>query len=280
MPRLAELLAAHPDVPPDCLELEILETSALEDIVQVSEVMRACCALGVRFALDDFGTGYSSLTYLKRLPAEVLKIDQSFVRNMQGDTDDLSIIEGVIGLATAFRRQIIAEGVETGALGELLLMLGCELAQGYGIARPMPADELSGWANSWRPDAAWAVWRERAPNRDDRMSVFAEAEHRRWLYSIQSFMAGDSQARPPSDTHECYFERWLETEGRTRYGDNPAFLDAVAVHDRMHTLGRQGVELHVRGRQAAAKALLEPLRALSCELTAKLRGPVREQFLA
>jgi diguanylate cyclase (GGDEF)-like protein/PAS domain S-box-containing protein len=280
VPRLAELLAAHPDVPPDCLELEILETSALEDIVQVSEVMRACCALGVRFALDDFGTGYSSLTYLKRLPAEVLKIDQSFVRNMQGDTDDLSIIEGVISLATAFRRQVIAEGVEAGALGELLLLLGCELAQGFGIARPMPAHELPGWASTWRPDAAWAVWRERAPNRDDRMTVFAEVEHRRWLSSLQSFMAGDSQERPPTDAHECHFDRWLETEGRTRYGENPAFLDAVAIHERMHALGREVIELHVRGQQAAATALLEQLRSLSGELTAKLRGPVREQLLA
>jgi len=153
--RLAELLAAQPDVRPDRLELEILETSALEDIAHVSDIMHRCQALGVRFALDDFGTGYSSLTYLKRLNAEVIKIDQSFVRDMQSDPDDLAIVKGVIGLADAFHREVIAEGVETIDHGSLLIPLGCELAQGYGIARPMPASQIAGWVREWKPDTSW-----------------------------------------------------------------------------------------------------------------------------
>jgi EAL domain-containing protein (putative c-di-GMP-specific phosphodiesterase class I) len=137
------------------LELEILETSALEDITQVSTVINDCKRLGVSFALDDFGTGYSSLAYLKRLPAQVLKIDQSFVRDMLEDTDDLAIIKGIVGLAKAFHRTVLAEGVETIAHGEILLAMGCELAQGYGIARPMPAAAIPEWANTWRPDSLW-----------------------------------------------------------------------------------------------------------------------------
>ncbi|MBW7861857.1 MAG: EAL domain-containing protein, partial [Rhodocyclaceae bacterium] len=125
------------------------ETSALNDTAIVSNVMHACQRLGVRFALDDFGTGYSSLTYLKRLPAEVLKIDQTFVRDMLEDKDDLAIVQGVIGLATAFRREVIAEGVETAEHCRLLLKLGCTLAQGYGIGRPMPAEEIPAWIASW-----------------------------------------------------------------------------------------------------------------------------------
>ncbi len=155
--RLATLLAAQPQVPASHLELEILETSALEDMAQVSAIMHRCQAMGVRFALDDFGTGYSSLTYLKRLGAEVIKIDQSFVRDMQTDPDDLAIVQGVIGLARAFHREVIAEGVETIAHGSVLLPLGCECAQGYGIARPMPAGELPQWVQHWRPDRAWTT---------------------------------------------------------------------------------------------------------------------------
>jgi len=155
--RLADLLARYPNVNPARLELEILETSALEDIAWVSQVMSTCQALGVRFALDDFGTGYSSLTYLKRLPAEMLKIDQSFVRDMLTDRDDLSIVQTVIGLAAAFHRKVIAEGVETVAHGAALIPMGCELAQGYGIARPMPAHDFPAWAASWRPDPSWTV---------------------------------------------------------------------------------------------------------------------------
>ena len=152
---LEQMLAAHPDMRLHRLELELLETNALEDIARVAEVMRACRVLGVDFALDDFGTGYSSLTYLRRLPARLLKIDQSFVRDMLDDPEDMAIVDGVIGLATAFRRQVIAEGVETIAHGACLLPRGCELAQGYGIARPMPAAKIPGWVADWQPDATW-----------------------------------------------------------------------------------------------------------------------------
>ncbi|MFZ4710417.1 MAG: putative bifunctional diguanylate cyclase/phosphodiesterase, partial [Zwartia sp.] len=153
--RLRLLLAAHPQLTPSCLELEILETSALEDVAQVSQLIESCAQLGIGFALDDFGTGYSSLTYLKRLPVGTLKIDQSFVHDMLDDPDDLAILQGVIGLASSFKRQVIAEGVETVAHGTLLLQLGCDLAQGYGIAHPMPGAELPGWVRNWKPYPAW-----------------------------------------------------------------------------------------------------------------------------
>jgi diguanylate cyclase (GGDEF)-like protein/PAS domain S-box-containing protein len=153
--RLRALLVAHPAVSPSWLEFEILETSALEDVLQVSLLIEACAAMGVAFALDDFGTGYSSLTYLKRLRVRTLKIDQSFVRDMLDDADDLAILQGVIGLAAAFRRNVIAEGVETVEHGALLLSLGCEEAQGYGIARPMPPQDLPAWAATWQPDSGW-----------------------------------------------------------------------------------------------------------------------------
>ena len=153
--RLRDMLAAHPDILPSYLELEVLETNALEDIAKVTHLIESCKEIGVNFALDDFGTGYSSLTYLKRLPVTVLKIDQSFVRDMLDDSDDLAIIEAVVSLGRTFRRQVIAEGVETIKHGTLLLQLGCELAQGYGIARPMPAEQLPNWATTWQPNLAW-----------------------------------------------------------------------------------------------------------------------------
>jgi len=155
--RLQAILARHPDVNPSSLELEVLETTALDDMDQVSQVIDDCQAMGVKFALDDFGTGYSSLTYLKRLRVALLKIDQSFVRDMLDDPNDLAILQGVIGLAAAFKREVIAEGVETVAHGTALLHLGCELAQGYGIARPMPADQLPAWAATWQPAPEWGV---------------------------------------------------------------------------------------------------------------------------
>ena len=154
--RLAALLSTHPEMNPYCLELEILETSALSDINKVFATMSACNELGVRFALDDFGTGYSSLTYLRRLPAQLIKIDQSFIREMLEDAEDRAIVEAIIGLAKSFRRDVIAEGVETINHGRELLQMGCELAQGYGIARPMPADDIPEWISNWTANDVWA----------------------------------------------------------------------------------------------------------------------------
>ena len=154
MVRLQELLAGHPVIGPGRLEIELLETSALADVVRVEQIIVACRELGVGFSLDDFGTGYSSLTYLRRLSADTLKIDQSFVSNMMVNAGDKAIISGVIGLAAAFERTVIAEGVETIAHAKSLFDLGCSLIQGYGIARPMPAEALPEWIGRW-PDEVW-----------------------------------------------------------------------------------------------------------------------------
>jgi diguanylate cyclase (GGDEF)-like protein/PAS domain S-box-containing protein len=160
LPNLKKKLAAYPAIKPDHFELEVLETMAIEGIAQISRLIENCQAIGVHFSLDDFGTGYSSLTYLRHLPANVLKIDKSFVRDMLWDSGSLAIVEGIIGLAAAFRRTVIAEGVETVEHGKLLLQRGCDLAQGYGIAQPMPADKLHAWIASWRAPPEWIEARD------------------------------------------------------------------------------------------------------------------------
>jgi diguanylate cyclase (GGDEF)-like protein/PAS domain S-box-containing protein len=150
--NLAERLAAHPDVKPHMLMIEILETSALEDVEGVSCTLLKCEQLGVRFALDDFGTGYSSLSYLKRLPVAQLKIDQTFIHGMLDAPGDISILQAIIGLATAFGQEVIAEGVNNPAQAIRLLQMGCEIAQGFGIAEPMPAAQLCDWIARWKAD--------------------------------------------------------------------------------------------------------------------------------
>ncbi|WP_432471488.1 bifunctional diguanylate cyclase/phosphodiesterase [Amphritea sp. HPY] len=150
IPRLQALLANYPQLPKQALELEILETTALEELDRVANLIEQCHQLGVTVALDDFGTGYSSLTYFKRLPIDTVKIDRSFVIDMLDDEEDFTIVEGVIGLADAFHRTVIAEGVETELHGYKLQALGCRFAQGYGIARAMPAEQLSPWIEQYQ----------------------------------------------------------------------------------------------------------------------------------
>ena len=148
--RLRAILQEYPMVLPSQLELEILESAALEDMQHMRQVMQESQALGVRFALDDFGTGYSSLSYLKCLPAETIKIDQSFVQGVLDDREDITLVSAIVALARAFDREVLAEGVETIAQGQRLLALGCEQAQGFGIARPMPAHDVAAFALGYK----------------------------------------------------------------------------------------------------------------------------------
>ncbi|MBS1169792.1 MAG: diguanylate cyclase [Burkholderiaceae bacterium] len=147
--RLRQILDLHPAVSPTRLELEILESAALSDMARAVATLNSCRELGVMLALDDFGTGYSSLTYCRSLPVHTLKIDQTFVRDMLDDPSDMGIVVSVLQLAKAFDRIPIAEGVETLEHGEKLMELGCSLMQGYGIARPMPAEQVPGWVAHW-----------------------------------------------------------------------------------------------------------------------------------
>lgn len=153
--RLERALAPYGGSGGGRLELEVLETFALSNLARAGAVIEACARHGVPLALDDFGTGYSSLTYLRRLPVGVLKIDQSFVRNMLTGIEDLVIVDGVIALGEAFGRTVVAEGVESAEHALALLQLGCEIGQGHGIAPPMPAAELDDWLLRFSPDPRW-----------------------------------------------------------------------------------------------------------------------------
>ena len=147
--NLAELLARQSAPVADRLVLEVLETTALADIEFTCGLMEECRALGVRFALDDFGTGYSTLTYLKRLPLDMLKIDRSFVINMLNDRQDMAIVEGVIGLSETFGCTVVAEGVETLEQAQALIEIGCDIGQGNGIAKAMPAGDVVAWVHGF-----------------------------------------------------------------------------------------------------------------------------------
>lgn len=153
--RLGVILDAYPDLNPEMLELEIVETTALEDIQRVSKCIDGCKKYGVRFALDDFGTGFSSLTYLRQLAAATVKIDRSFVRDILDNSADHALVRGIIGMAHSMGRDVVAEGVESIEHGNVLQRYGCNHAQGYGIARPMPGDDVVVWAGNWKSPEGW-----------------------------------------------------------------------------------------------------------------------------
>jgi len=266
---LAAAIARFPELPADSLEIEILESSALIGLQAANGVIERCRALGVQFAIDDFGTGYSSMTYLKALPAASLKIDASFTRDMLTDPDDLAIVHSVVNLGVSFRRKVIAEGVESLAHGELLLLLGCELGQGFAIARPMPAQEMSSWQASWTLNPAWAS-RKSVP-REQLGMLFAEVEHRAWVAQLEAFVRGTHPQPPQLDPHACRFGRWLDDELTQQLSRYNAGDLLVAMHQVLHDLGHELVELTLAGRSADALPRLAELRSLSDAIHEQLR---------
>jgi diguanylate cyclase (GGDEF)-like protein/PAS domain S-box-containing protein len=268
--RLREILARYPKLKAKQLDLEMLESSALNDMEKVIEIMRDCAELGVGFSLDDFGTGYSSLTYLKRLPAELMKIDQSFVIGMVQYSDDFVIVEGVVSLARAFGRNVLAEGVETVAHGELLLALGCHMGQGYGIAKAMPASQVAQWIETWRPDPSWTVWNTSVQDDDTRDLVLASIKHRHWIRDVENYVTGKSDLAPPLDVATCQFGRWLDERGHARFAHHPAYDAMLASHRSVHAVAEKLVHLFECGMQRQAAAGLTELNRLRNHLISDL----------
>jgi EAL domain-containing protein (putative c-di-GMP-specific phosphodiesterase class I) len=130
-------------LPAQCLELELTESVLMHDTGATVETMRQIKNLGVRLALDDFGTGYSSLSYLKRFPIDVLKIDKSFTFGVTRDDGAASITRAIIAMARSLNMRTVAEGVETREQLQFLGALGCDVMQGFHIARPMPVAQVT-----------------------------------------------------------------------------------------------------------------------------------------
>ncbi|MCW2706589.1 MAG: Diguanylate cyclase/phosphodiesterase [Frankiales bacterium] len=149
LPQIDRLLAAH-RLPPSLLTLEITESSVMSDSTASIQVLQQCRQRGLQLSVDDFGTGYSSLSYLRRLPVQEVKIDKSFVLDVDHDVEDATIVRSIVELGHALGLRIVAEGVERPDAMAALQTMGCDLAQGYAIAHPMPVGDFASWYRDYR----------------------------------------------------------------------------------------------------------------------------------
>jgi EAL domain-containing protein (putative c-di-GMP-specific phosphodiesterase class I) len=148
--KFMDILARY-KLSPSSFCLEITESAIMDDPVRAQLTLERLHALGVDLSIDDFGTGYSSLAYLKRLPVDELKIDKSFVLNMENDIGDTKIVRSTIDLGHNMGLRVVAEGIESEAVWRLLAALGCDQGQGYFMSRPIPGDKLAEWIANWVP---------------------------------------------------------------------------------------------------------------------------------
>ena len=268
---LEKLLSQYPIVDPHQIELEILETTALEDIFNTSLIIEKCREIGVNIALDDFGTGYSSLTYLKQLPAQALKIDMSFVKDMLVEPGSLAIVHGILGLTTAFQMRSVAEGVESLDHGVILMKLGCKYAQGYGIAKPMPAKDIIPWINNWiSPE----IWREHANlywNDADYPMLVAEVEHMYWINSVSESVNSASPIKEIRNYHLCNFGQWYFNVGKTCYQHLSEFNDIEQPYIKAHKIAEE-INIYIQtGEIEKAKNSLNSLISQNNIIITKLR---------
>jgi len=269
--RLQHQLQGQPTVQAAQLELEILETGALENMAHAATLINQLQGLGFECALDDFGTGYSSLTYLKQLTANTIKIDQSFVRGMLNDAEHAAIVNSVLDLSRNFDRETLAEGVETEAHGQALIEFGCEMGQGYAIARPMPASAVPGWVSQWRTPLCWA--RSEAVGLRDIPLLLAEVQLRAWMSHLHAFALGDEQTPPELAHNASRFGRWLARPSiQRRYRHNPEFTRLLRLHEQLHAQAQQRVSWMRNNGFVAAQAELQGLDTLNEELINSLRA--------
>ncbi len=273
--RLNELLAQHLTVSPCLLEIEIVESVALGDVTQMSKLIATCQGLGVTFSLDDFGTGYSSLNYLRRLPVDTLKIDQSFVRDMLNDEDDLALVEAVISMARLFAREVIAEGVETADHGVLLMRLGCDIAQGFGIAHPMPAAEVVAWVQQYRPEPQWKLWSDLKWDLSDLPLLVAQHDHLGWVKNV--LRAVEHTYMPINDSHHvdhhhCNFSYWCKGQGKENYGHLSEFNAIEDVHIKVHQLGADIIQLCESGNIEQARTLCADLLDMKAQIFMRINA--------
>ena len=208
---------------PRLLEFEITESAMLADPARTKLILEQLSAIGIRLSIDDFGTGYSSLAYLKRLPVSEIKIDRSFVMNMDKDEDDATIVRSTIDLGRNLGLDVVAEGVESEQVWDRLKALGCTAAQGYYLSRPLPEAELPPGS---RPTARRRPRRSRSAsrNRAVRAATRPEARSRAWgpaRMSLSGSSCADLLDAGPLHRHRS--SRQARATGATRaVGPQPA----------------------------------------------------------
>jgi EAL domain-containing protein (putative c-di-GMP-specific phosphodiesterase class I) len=263
---LQTLLNEYPQISSRQLELEVLESSVLEDMISVGETLKQCYHdLGVPCALDDFGTGYSSLAHLRHLTINTVKIDQSFVRNMIDDPDDMAIVESVIALARAFKREVIAEGVEDIEHGVFLIDLGCSVAQGYGIARPMPANAVADWVKHYHNHPAWNDCAKNSLNSWLSQLELLKLQQQYWLRRLEQCLQTNTRW-PVLNPKKSHLSRWLERL-RNEHNIDPRLLDQLAqTQTRQHSLAEQMQRGAQNGGNGNAGEDLKKLRELNLQI--------------
>jgi len=260
--QLNEALNNYSSINSQDIQLEILESSVLGDIDNISGIIKSCQnVLGLQIALDDFGTGYSSLSHMKTLSANTIKIDQSFVRDLLDDPNDYSIIDGVIKLAEVFNREVIAEGVETLAHGKMLLIMGCNEAQGYAISRPLPADTISQWIKDYTPNVDWVRHASEVHNTEYDKIILLKLTTKNWFNNINNVLLTMADSGFGEYVVKCHLGSWLSRFKKDGLFNEEWLYKIQQAHDVLYEKAVELLNEHQSGSINIARAGMSELNS-------------------
>lgn len=250
--NLDTALAQVSDIESKYFQLEVLESSVLSDLDSIGDILSSCQnKLGITVALDDFGTGYSSLSHLTRIPANTIKIDQSFVRDVLVDPDDYAIIDGVIGLAHSFNREVIAEGVETTEHGQMLILMGCNNAQGYAISKPIPADSIPNWLDNYQPNEVWLAFPQEGVSLPEKTTLTLKLILNYWLTKFEHSVK--SAPSPSVDEHINFnFNFWLKFLRNKKIFSDSWIDELKTIYDSVDTITIKLSKKHQKANHSLA----------------------------
>lgn len=252
-----EILEQLKDIEKSSLILEISDMNILENIEYYEQTLQTFKAVGIEFALDDFGTNHASLMALKTLPITELKIDKEYIVNMLDDPYDFAIAESMLAMANAFRKTVIAKGVESQLQGEILLKIGYQIAQGYEIARPMSGKEVVKWIKLYKPNSTW----KKTKKTNSKIIALYKigVEHRSQMQEIEKYI----------DLNECdklnqkqYYNKLMQWKQSIEY-INCKDLKLLEAHQKIYELMNEAINECNRNNIKEAKKLVQ--KAHSCK---------------
>ncbi|OUR71072.1 hypothetical protein A9Q78_10655 [Methylophaga sp. 41_12_T18] len=272
--QLESALASQPSVDSEYLQIEILESSSLSNLATITAIISDCHnKLGISIALDDFGTGYSSLNHLRHLKAKVIKVDRSFVIHMLDNPSDYAIVDGVIGLANTFNREVIAEGVETTEHGLMLLLMGYEQAQGYGISRPLPAEQIPNWLKNYQANEEWLLYGSTNHSPESSHLKLLKISANQWLRHFKTNINAAPHEHmywPIMEHNKCHCGTWLSRTRQENIFAEHQLNTLEQAHQTMHHLASElkfkylaGEHEHVRQQLTQLESSLDDLTSLN-----------------
>gem|GEM_PF-3028106 len=247
IPHLQELLIQYPNVQTSDFMLEILETVAIDNTDQAISVMQKCQNIGIFFSLDDFRTGYSSLAYLKRLPIRELKIDKSFVQDMLVNAENIALLDSIISLAKIFNYNVIAEGVENIEHEKFLLRLGCRLAQGYAISRPIPAKDVTQWITNYTPEPKWLNLK--SIDSQNSVLIYSAIENNAILQKVLQYIDDSDLKTTPQDNTECRFGQWIYGFSKEHFEKYPNYKTLEEIHKKFHKKANEMIQKKIQTKK-------------------------------